>query len=209
MGDSTADMTAPLRFVALGNSYTIGTALPIVDRWPDRLVGALGGRDGPLELVANLAVNGFTSTDVIRLELPSVAKLQPEFASLLVGVNDVVRGVAEDVYRSNVATILDDLGRLLPAERILVVSTPDYTVTPAGADYGEPASRRAAIERFNAALAVEADGRGIALVDIFDISERAVTDRSLVAPDGLHPSGAQYAMWVERMVPVVRRLLGT
>ncbi len=209
MGDSTTDMTARLRFVALGDSYTIGTAVPIVDRWPDRLVAALGGVDGPLELVANLAVNGFTSTDVVRLELPAVAKLQPGFASLLVGVNDVVRAVGEDVYRSNLATILDGLGRLLPTDRLLLVSTPDYTVTPAGADYGELTARRAAIERFNAVLAEEAAVRRLALVDVFDISTRAAADRMLVAADGLHPSGAQYALWVERLAPVVERLLGS
>ncbi|MFI5227399.1 MAG: GDSL-type esterase/lipase family protein, partial [Candidatus Limnocylindrales bacterium] len=159
-------MTARLRFVALGDSYTIGTAVPIADRWPDRLVEALG-RDGPLELVANLAVDGFTSADVIRLELPAVAALRPGFAGLLIGVNDVVRVVSHDLYRSNLATILDGLGRLLSADRLLLVSTPDYTVTPAGADYGEPAARRAAIERVNAVLAEEAAVRRIDLVDIF------------------------------------------
>ena len=200
-------MTAPLRFVALGDSYTIGTAVPVADRWPDRLVEALGGSDGPLELVANLAANGFTSADVIRFELPRLAELRPGFASLLVGVNDVVRGVGEDAYASNLTTILAALGEHLPAGRLLLLSTPDYTVTPAGADYGDPAARREAIERFNAVLAEEAAHRAIALVDIFDISGRAATDRSLVAADGLHPSGAQYALWVERLVPVVQRLL--
>jgi lysophospholipase L1-like esterase len=201
-------MTTRLRYVALGDSYTIGTAVPAADRWPDRLVAALGGPDGPLELVANLAVNGFTSADVIQLELPAIAELRPGFASLLIGVNDVVRGVHADLYRSNLATTLDRLGGLLPPERLLVVSTPDYTVTPAGADYGRPAVRRAAIVTFNAILAEEAATRGVVVVDIFEISARATTDRSLVAADGLHPSGGQYALWVERIAPVVESLLG-
>jgi lysophospholipase L1-like esterase len=49
--------------------------------------------------------------------------------------------------------------------------------------------------------------RGIAFVDIFDLSLRAAEDRSLVADDGLHPSGAQYALWVERIAPIVESLL--
>ena len=53
-----------------------------------------------------------------------------------------------------------------------------------------------------------AGARGIAYVDIFDLSLRAADDRSLVADDGLHPSGSQYALWVERIQPVVERLLG-
>ena len=56
-------------------------------------------------------------------------------------------------------------------------------------------------------MAALADERRIAFVDIFDLSSRAATDRSLVAPDGLHPSGAQYALWVERIAPVVRERL--
>ena len=51
------------------------------------------------------------------------------------------------------------------------------------------------------------EARSIAFVDIFDISLQRADDRSLVAADGLHPSGAQYALWVERIGPVVEALL--
>jgi len=87
------------------------------------------------------------------------------------------------------------------------VTTPDYTVTPAGADYGDPAHVAAAIARFNAAGCAVAAGAGVSVVDIHDISLRAATDRSLVARDGLHPSGTQYSRWVERIGPVVTGLL--
>ena len=87
------------------------------------------------------------------------------------------------------------------------MTTPDYTVTPAGADYGDPVTQRAGIVRNNAILIAAAVARQIVVVDIFDLSERAADDRSLVASDGLHPSGAQYALWVERIAPVVRGLL--
>jgi len=83
------------------------------------------------------------------------------------------------------------------------VTTPDYTVTPAGADYGDPATQSAAVRRNNAINTELAEARGIAVVDIHDLSLLAATDRSLVANDGLHPSGAQHALWVERIVPVV------
>ena len=198
-----------LRYVALGDSYTIGTSVAAADRWPDRLVRALAEPAGAarLVLVANLAVNGWTSGDVIRAQLPELDRLRPEFVSLLVGVNDVVQGVPEAIFRTNVVTIVDALLARLPAHRVVVVTTPDYTVTPAGADYGDPATQRAGIVRTNRILAEAASGRGIAVVDILDLSERAAGDRSLVASDGLHPSGAQYALWVERIAPVVRGLL--
>jgi acyl-CoA thioesterase I len=202
-----------LRYVALGDSYTIGTSVAEPERWPDRLVAELA-TDSPdpgsprLDLIANLAVNGRTSGDVIRDQLPALEKLQPGFVTLLIGVNDVVQGVPEASYRANLETILDDLTGRLPVDRILVVTTPDYTVTPAGADYGDPASQRAGIVRNNAILTELAGARGIGVVDIFDISGRAATDRLLVASDGLHPSGVQYALWVERIAPVVSRLIG-
>ena len=200
--------TRRLRYVALGDSYTIGTALPAeAERWPNRLVVAVGAGPLGLELVANLGVNGFTSRDVIEAELPRLDELQPAFASLLVGVNDVVQGVPPETYRSNVARILDALLARFPANRIITVATPDYTVTPQGASYGDPVVQSAGIRTTNAILLELATERGIAFVDIHDLSLRAADDRSLVADDGLHPSGAQYAHWVERIGPVVQGLL--
>ncbi len=86
-----------LRYVALGDSYTIGTSVVPADRWPDQLVARLasaweGSRRSTL--VDNLGVNGSTSDDVIRRELPRLWPLRPEFVSLLIGVNDVVQGGA-------------------------------------------------------------------------------------------------------------------
>ncbi|HEX9550823.1 MAG TPA: SGNH/GDSL hydrolase family protein [Candidatus Limnocylindrales bacterium] len=198
----------PLRYVALGDSYTIGTSVGIEERWPDQLVAALGPEPPSLELVANLAVNGFTSADVIAVELPALDGLAPDFVTLLIGVNDVVQGVSEATFRRNLVRILDELVERLGARRVLVMTTPDYTVTPAGGDYGDPATQAAGIRRFNALLTELAESRAIRVVDIHDLSLRAASDRSLVARDGLHPSGAQYALWVERILPVVEDLLG-
>ena len=127
--------------------------------------------------------------------------------TLLIGVNDVVQGVSPDTYRRDAVTILDDLVARVGAEGVLVVTTPDYTVTPAGADFGNPERQAAGIRANNDILSGLATARGIAVVDIYDLSLRAGADRSLVAGDGLHPSGAQYALWVERIEPAVRSLL--
>jgi len=197
-----------LRYVALGDSYTIGTSVEPPDRFPDQLVAALGPEVPTLGLVANLGVNGYTSADLVRDELPALEDLDPGFVTVLIGVNDVVQGVPIETYEANVATILDALLTRLPADRIVSVAIPDYTVTPAGADYGDPTRQHDAIVANNAVMERLARDRGIAYVDTFDLSLRATGDRSLVADDGLHPSGAQYRLWVERILPVVERLIG-
>jgi acyl-CoA thioesterase-1 len=200
----TAEPGVSVRYVALGDSFTIGTSVAAGERWPDQLVARLPR----LDLVANLGVNGFTSGDVIEVELPQLAALRPQVVTLLIGVNDVVQGVPEPTYRRNVGLILDELVAVVGAEGVLLVTTPDYTVTPAGADYGDPATQSALIRRNNAINAELATQRGIHVVDVYDLSLRVASDRSLVATDGLHPSGAQYALWVERIEPVMAALIG-
>jgi lysophospholipase L1-like esterase len=194
--------------VALGDSYTIGTGTKTTaERWPDQLVRRLGTQPPTLDLVANLGVNGFTSQDVIDIELPRLDELRPEFASLLVGVNDVVQDVPEATFRANADAILDALVARLAANRIVVVAIPDYTVTPQGAAYGDPIEKAGSIRRANDALRQLAAARDIAWVDIHDLSRLAADDPTLVAADGLHPSGAQYRLWVDRVAPVVERLI--
>jgi acyl-CoA thioesterase-1 len=204
-----SDVTS--RFVALGDSYTIGTSVSEAERWPNQLVATLeaqgGGRAGlRLDLVANLAVNGFTAADVIAVELPELAGLRPDLVSLLVGVNDVIQGVTSATYRRNVVAILEAIAAA-GATTTFVVTTPDYTVTPAGADYGDRVAVSGRIRRFNAIATEVATIAGIAVIDILDLSLRAGTDRTLVARDGLHPSGAQYSLWTHRIAPVVSATL--
>ena len=193
-----------VRYVALGDSYTIGTSVAADEAWPSQLVERLDG----LQLVANLAVNGYTSSDVIERELPELDALQPELVSLLIGVNDVVQGVSDSEYAANVALILDRLVETVGEGRIVCVATPDYTLTPSGGSFGDPVQQSDRIVRVNAILRDACDQRGISFVpQVFEISQRVTEDPTLVADDGLHPSGAQYALWTDAIEPVVRAAL--
>jgi acyl-CoA thioesterase I len=201
---STSREEDRVRYVALGDSYTIGTAVAEDDRWPNQLAA----RIRELELVGNPAVNGYTSGDLIAEELPQLDGLRPELVSLLIGVNDVVQGVPDAQYAGNVAVILEELLVRLPPDRIVCVATPDYTQTPRGADFGDPLQQSDGIVRVNAILREACETRGIRFVpEIFEISQEAADDGSLVADDGLHPSGLQYERWVDAIEPVVRDLL--
>ena len=141
------------RYVALGDSYTIGTAVDPADRFPEQLVRALADTPTPLDLVANLGVNGYTTADLIRDELPVLAGLRPAFVTLLIGVNDVVAGVTATAYEANVITILDAVEATVPVQRIVTVAIPDYTATPRGGDFGERRQQHDAIVLNNATMA--------------------------------------------------------
>jgi acyl-CoA thioesterase-1 len=193
-----------VRYVALGDSFTIGTAVEGSERWPNQLVERIPA----LELVANLAVNGFTSGDVIDQELPALDEHDPELVTLLIGVNDVVQGVPQEQYEANVRRIVQALIERLPPERIVCVATPDYTNTPQGAAFGDPDRQSRAIERVNATLRGVCEDDEIAFVAApYAISLEAAGDPTLVAEDGLHPSGEQYRRWTDAIVPVIEGLL--
>ena len=141
-----------IRYVALGDSYTIGTSVSERDRWPNQLVARLRP-DIELDLVANLGINGYTSVDLIDDELPQLVRLLPGFVTLLIGVNDVVQRVPEHVYSANVADILDTLIAAVGSDRVVVVSAPDYTLTPQGGAFGDPDQQPHEIARFNEVMA--------------------------------------------------------
>jgi acyl-CoA thioesterase-1 len=195
-----------IRYVALGDSYTIGTSVAAVESWPQQLVARLAPAI-ELDFIANLGVNGYTSSDLIEDELPQLVRLLPDFVTVLVAVNDVVQGVSKAVYAANVDHILDTLVASVDAERVVAVSTPDYTLTPQGAAFGDPAQQRSEISRFNDVMAAAAAQRGIRFVDISPIADAVPSDPRLIARDGLHPSGAQYAGWVDLIAPAVMEAL--
>ncbi len=201
--DGEAEEDAGVRYVALGDSYTIGTAVEEAERWPNQLVERVPG----LELVANLGVGGFTSGDLIAVQLPALDQHEPELVTLLIGVNDVVQGVPDERYAANVRLIVEALLERLSPDRIVCVATPDYAKTPRGAEFGGP-DRSQAVERVNATLRTVCEEHGIAFVaEPHGISLEAAADPALVAADGLHPSGEQYRRWTDAIAPIVEDLL--
>lgn len=224
-----------MRYVALGDSLTIGNAVPVSERWPNQLVAtlaaeaALAGRKPPLELVGNLATSDFSTRDVITVELPQLENLRPEVCSILIGFNDLWRWVGEDEYIRNLKAILDAIETLVGAGRTFGVTIPDLTVTPFVSDedddripflieaYAWRVSEFPALLSListqirvrNQIFAEILGGRGIPCADVHDLSLDAAHDRSLVSEDNLHPSGRQYTLWLARIVPVVRALLAT
>jgi|GEM_PF-1194024 len=201
-----------LRFVVLGDSYPFGDGVAQADRWPNQLVRILRP-DVDMEVAANLAGRTSATAQVIQNQLPQLVQLEPQFVGVQVGANDAIFGTPPEDYADNMATILDTvLERVHRPDRIVVVTTPDFTLTPDGPSLvtdAEAASVR--IGELNGLLREAAASRGIAVVDISSISDRVREDPSLVGLDQvtgryLHPSGKQYAGWADLVATAVRRL---
>jgi lysophospholipase L1-like esterase len=163
-----------------------------------------------MTLSRNLAAQGQTSENVITDQLATVAELRPHLVTIQVGANDTISpDIDLDEYRANVGTILDGLLEDVPAGRIFAVTTPDYTLTEGGGDFGSREAQREEIRAANAILAEETEVRGITLVDISPVSDRVPEDPTLVGTDGLYPSAKQYAGWVELIAPPIRAALAS
>ena len=126
-----------------------------------------------------------------------------DLVTLLIGVNNQYRGRSADEYRQEFAALLQRAIGFAggSARRVVVVSIPDWGVTPFASDR-DRAHIAAEIDRFNAIGRQETARAGARWVDITPISRRAPAEPALIAPDGLHPSAAMYAEWVKLIVPV-------
>ncbi|GAA0709356.1 SGNH/GDSL hydrolase family protein [Dyella marensis] len=196
-----------LSYLALGDSYTIGEGVPAEGRWPMRLAAALRAQGVALADPTILATTGWT-TDELSAAMDAAAFAPPyDLASLLIGVNNQYRGRSADAYRGEFRRLLERAIALAGGRpgRVLVLSIPDWGVTPFARDSGRDTARIAAeLDAFNAVAAAETRSMGAAFVDIAPISRDFP---ALLADDGLHPSAAQYALWAEAALPAARALL--
>jgi lysophospholipase L1-like esterase len=198
-------VTHDIVYLALGDSYTIGTGASHESRnFPSLLAGRLEAATSRRVLVVNPAVNGFTTLDLLAWELQSIGERKPDIVSVLIGVNDLVqrRKVAE--YRESLVGIYEEVARLgLPAGRVAAISIPDWSVAPAARDFGDPDRIRTTTESFNAAAREEAVKRGFVWVDITAASVSGFGSTGWIASDRLHPGDAQYEAWSEAIWAVV------
>ncbi|MDQ3286667.1 MAG: SGNH/GDSL hydrolase family protein [Pseudomonadota bacterium] len=200
-----------MRYLALGDSYTIGEGVPEQGRWPMQLAQALRAGGFDIADPRIIAQTGWT-TDELSAAMDAVEPLgRFDFVSLAIGVNNQYRGRDVDDYREQFAGLLDRAIELAGgrADRVLVLSIPDWGVTPfATAKNRDPADIAAQLDAYNAAAAEVSAQRGVAFVDVTEASRLHGADPTMLADDGLHPSQAMYALWTARAHDVAARLLG-
>ncbi len=199
--NSASTPTAPpptaktIRYLAVGDSFTIGTGSPQTSSFPSRLADRWKAAGCTVEL-KNVAVNGFTTEDVIDEELPELGTFRPSFVTIAVGANDIVRGNTAEGYRVNTRKILAAVRA--SGAQVVVLPQPDWSRSPVAADFGDRESLASAIRRFNEILASEATAAGARYVDLSPLMEKQAIEKQ-VASDGLHPSAAAYDAWADAL----------
>ena len=200
--------TEKIRYAVIGDSYSCGEGAKPSESWPALLTQNLKAQGLDVDLVSNPSVTGWTTKDAIDKELSKFVNSNPNFATLLIGVNDWVQNVDETAFRNRFSYLVDSMLAVLPnKKRLLVVTIPDFGVTPTSHKYSRGRNIHEGILRFNQVVTEEARKRGLEVVDIFPLSKKMGEDKSLVAKDGLHPSAKAYAEWEKIIFPVALELL--
>jgi lysophospholipase L1-like esterase len=195
---SCTSVTRPRSYLALGDSYTIGESVDANERFPMHLARELGLAEPRI-----IAKTGWTTDELnAAIDTANVTGTY-DFVTLLIGVNNQYRGRSLGEYRTQFTALL---GRAIgfaggDASKVVVVSIPDWGVTPF-AEGRDRAKIAREIDDFNTVNREEALRAGAKWVDITPISRGS--DPALVAPDGLHPSGRQYAEWAKAIASRLR-----
>ncbi len=188
------------KFLALGDSYTIGESVAEKDRWPVQLAKVMSERGQKTDAPRIIATTGWR-TDQLKKAIQD-ANLQSDWGmvSLLIGVNNQYQKKTAESYAPEFEELLDMAVKLAGGrkENVFVVSIPDYGYTPFGKPTQAEISR--AIDEFNSVSRDITARKGIKYVEITDLTREGLSRPEYVAPDGLHPSGVMYSLWVERIL---------
>ena len=187
-----------MRYLALGDSYSIGEGVPEAGRWPMQLAAALRARGIALQDPRIIATTGWT-TDELSAAMDAAEPLGTwDLVSLLIGVNNQYRGRTVDDYREQFSGLLERAIALAGHQpsRVFVLSIPDWSVTPfaQGRDRVRIAQE---IDAFNATARHICKALGVTFIDITPTSRDQGGDADMLVADGLHPSAAMYARWVD------------
>lgn len=195
-------------YLALGDSYTIGQNVAMQDRFPAQTVSILRANNIQLQDPVYIATTGWTTSNLINAINTANLKGPYDVVSLLIGVNDQYQRLDTAGYRTRFTQLLNkaiELAGNRPS-RVFVLSIPDYSATPF-VHAGDKARVRKEVDEFNVINKQITLQNNVAYLDITPSTREAESNPSLVANDGLHPSGLEYKKWAERLAPLIKPVL--
>ncbi len=185
------------KYLALGDSYTIGESVDTAQRWPVQLLDKLSKANSKINDLEIIARTGWTALQLKDATSETIKEPPYGLVSLLIGVNDQFQGQDAESFRPNFISLIDRAIKLSgnKKERVFVLSIPDWGATLfANSFEGNEITKQ--INRFNTIIKFETEGRNVKFYNITTISRKALNDFSLLSDDNLHPSGKMYAQWV-------------
>lgn len=186
-------------WLALGDSYTIGEGVPPEERWPTQLAQQFG-----FAAPEYLAETGWTTVDLLEAIAKTNFANHYDWVSVQIGVNDQYDGLGREAYREGLSQVIDfAVSKVTASHRVVVLSIPDYSVTPFGQDH-EPQRIAREVALFNTIAREIAVTKQTTYCDITPLSQQALNDRTLLVEDGLHPSAHMYRLWVAEVVNHLR-----
>ncbi|TDW96281.1 SGNH/GDSL hydrolase family protein [Dinghuibacter silviterrae] len=203
-GDTAArPKTSDSTYLALGDSYTIGQSVGIQDRYPNQAAALLATMGDTIAAPEIIATTGWTTGDLLN-DLAGYPPKRPGYGhvTLLIGVNNQYQGRSLSEYQTQFAALLQKSIHWAGdnPKHVIVLSIPDYGDSFYGQSQPDPAAISAAIDTFNAANLQISTQYGVQYLDITGYTRQAKGDSSLFAPDGLHYSGKEMALWARALV---------
>ncbi|MEC8556960.1 MAG: SGNH/GDSL hydrolase family protein [Planctomycetota bacterium] len=202
-----------LRYLALGDSYTIGESVKASERWPNQLAKLMqsfpGLKMAPPKIIAK---TGWTTAELDQgIDEAKLGDAQFDIVTLLIGVNNQYRGQDFAIYRREYVALLKlAIGFARnDAQHVIGVSIPDYGATPFAKEKKlDPAKIAQELDEYNAFAKKTLTDEGAHWVEITQDSRKQASQSGMLADDELHPSGKMYATWAKKAVPFVRKSLG-
>jgi len=187
-----------MKYLALGDSYTVGTSVNESSCFPRQLVSLMNQKSGHNWDVDIIATRGWTTRDLIN-HLPS-SNRQYDLVTLLIGVNDLYDGISFEDFCNGIETLIQHAIGYAAGDsmKVVLLSIPDYTFTPFAQKDNLDVSD--SINLYNAHLQKLANQNQVRYIDITDISRRGLEEPDLVASDGLHLSAKCYGLIAKRIL---------
>lgn len=183
-------------YLALGDSYTIGEKVAAEENFPSQTASLLHKKGRKIAKPRIIAKTGWTTGELQAALNKARLKKQYDFVTLLIGVNNQYRGLKVVDYIPEFEHLLRQAIKLAGnnTTHVVVLSIPDWGVTPfaEGRDRQQIATD---IDAYNAANQLLAEKYKVHYINITPATRKASADASLLAEDGLHPSGKAYAEW--------------